>query len=113
MAAIHYAVAIVHRSLRRDAQASVVVCVSFRIVDTLRLWRRSAPIDWRAPLHSTCVSTFDSCRCLLTLKLVAADEASIQIKNQVGGMHAVTLTDVHAANVIYDVAAALKAHSGS
>jgi ribosome maturation factor RimP len=46
-------------------------------------------------------------------KLVAADEASIQIKNQVGSMHAVALTDVRAANVIYDVAAALKAHSGS
>jgi ribosome maturation factor RimP len=41
-------------------------------------------------------------------KLIAADEASIQVQDQVGGTHAVNIADVFAANVVYDVAADLR-----
>lgn len=41
-------------------------------------------------------------------KLVAADEASIQVQDQVGSKHSVNIADVFAANVVYDVAAELR-----
>jgi ribosome maturation factor RimP len=41
-------------------------------------------------------------------KLHAADEASIQVKDQMGSMHTAKIAEVHAANVVYDVAADLR-----
>ncbi|MCC6809714.1 MAG: ribosome maturation factor RimP [Deltaproteobacteria bacterium] len=40
--------------------------------------------------------------------LVAADEASIEILDQMGSKHSVNIADVFAANVVYDVAAELR-----
>lgn len=41
-------------------------------------------------------------------KLTAADERSIQVQDQVGSTHSVTIADVFAANVVYDVDADLR-----